>query len=245
MLQQTQVPRVLQKYDEFLKIFPTLAALHRAPFRSVLRAWQGLGYNRRALALKKTAAILMNEYGARVPRSEEKLRALPGVGPATASAILAFAHNMPVVFIETNIRRVFIYFFFPKRKNVQDDEIRELVTKTLDRKNSREWYWALMDYGSMLGGLPDNPNKRSARYRKQGKFRGSRRELRGKILAAFLREPRLYEKNLISLANGKIALLRNVLRELEREGFLARKGGAFSILLELPNGERSSIHSKK
>lgn len=229
MLQQTQVPRVLGKYRKFLNVFPSLRALHRAPLRKVLGVWQGLGYNRRALSLKKAAAILFEKHGGRIPKSEEALRLLPGIGPATASAILAFAYNTPTVFIETNIRRVFIHFFFSKEKHVEDEKIRDLVEKTIDRKNPREWYWALMDYGSMLGGLPDNPNKRSARYRKQSPFRGSHREVRGRVLAALLGASPVSEEKLAILCGCEGSTMKEIIRELEREGFVRHSGHLISV----------------
>lgn len=185
MLQQTQTSRVIEKYKEFLRAFPTVQSLAEAPTRDVLRVWQGLGYNRRALSFKKAAEEIVECYKGHVPKNVESLDDLPGVGPGTAGAIATFAFNMPVVFIETNIRRVFIHFFFGKHKRaIHDEEILFLIEATLDLKKPREWYYALMDYGAMLGRElgQKNPNQKSAHYARQSRFKGSDRELRGKIV---------------------------------------------------------------
>ena len=144
MLQQTQAPRVIGFYDRFLKKFPTASVLANAPLSTVLSLWRGLGYNRRALMLKR-ATKTISDSG--MPRTRKELEELPGVGPATAGAVLAYAFQVSTPFIETNIRRTFIHEFFPRRKNVSDEEILPLVEKSLKNVNPREWYYALMDYG--------------------------------------------------------------------------------------------------
>lgn len=183
MLQQTQIERVLKKYPLFIKKFPDFSTLAQAPLRSVYTVWQGMGYNRRAVALKNIARIIMDApYNGRLPSDTAELIRLPFVGQSTAGAVAAFAFGKPVVFIETNIRRVFIYFFFRETENVSDREIVLLIEKTCDRKNPRNWYYALMDYGSALGRLTENPNRKSTGYSKQGPFQGSNRQIRGRIL---------------------------------------------------------------
>lgn len=183
MLQQTQVDRVIPKYKAFLKQFPTLKALAKAPLNEVLLTWSGLGYNRRALYLQKTAQALTRDFKDRFPKDAETLETLPGIGPYTARAVATFSCDMLYVFIETNIRRVFIYEFFPSKKGVSDKDIIPLIEKSLPKNKSvREWYWALMDYGSYLKTQISNPNKRSVHYMKQSKFKGSVRELRGEFL---------------------------------------------------------------
>lgn len=188
MLQQTQVERVAGKYREFLNRFPDFASLARAPKSEILLAWQGMGYNRRAIALQKTAQRVVEEYGGRLPADVETLATFPGIGKATAAAICAYAFNMPVVYIETNIRRVFIHFFFPEKEGVRDDEILPVVERALYRENPREWYSALMDYGSVLKKRTANPNRRSASYSRQSRFEGSDRQVRGRLLALVLEE---------------------------------------------------------
>ena len=187
MLQQTQVARVEKYYGSFVRRFPDFRSLARSDARDVVRAWIGLGYNRRALSLWRLAVTVSEKYDGRLPCHQDALEKLPGIGKATAGAIMAFAFNMPKPFIETNIRRVFIHFFFSGRKKVSDAAIMPIVARTLDRGNPREWYWALMDYGAFLGlraakNKIRNPNTQSAHYKRQSKFSGSDRELRGKIL---------------------------------------------------------------
>jgi A/G-specific adenine glycosylase len=106
MLQQTQVKTVIPYYEKFLRAFPTIAALNRAPRERVLRAWSGLGYYRRAENLKKSASVLMRHHGGRMPADYEKLRALPGVGEYTAGAILSIAFQERYPAIDSNARRV-------------------------------------------------------------------------------------------------------------------------------------------
>jgi A/G-specific adenine glycosylase len=150
MLQQTQVERVMTKFTVFIHAFSDFSALASAPLADILAVWQGMGYNRRAIALQKCAIRVMNEYNGILPSDSELLLTFPGIGKATASSIAAFAFNLPVVFIETNIRRVFIHFFFDATEEVHDEDILPLVRKALYRENPRIWYWALMDLGTAL-----------------------------------------------------------------------------------------------
>jgi A/G-specific adenine glycosylase len=138
MLQQTQVERVAEKYDRFIAAFPDFLSLAKAPLKNVLKAWQGLGYNRRAMSLVKLANIVVTEYGGVLPDNVGELVKLPGIGQATAGCLLAFVFRKPSVFIETNIRRVFIHHFFHDRKGVHDDEIMPLVETTLYKSNPRD-----------------------------------------------------------------------------------------------------------
>lgn len=229
MLQQTQVGRVIEKYRTFIAKFPDAASLAKAPLRSILAVWQGLGYNRRALALKQIALTLVKQHGGRVPSSLDDLVELPGIGRITASAILAFAFNQPVVFIETNIRTVFIHFFFPGEDEVEDEEIFPLVTKTLDATNPREWYYALMDYGAFLKKNVANAGRRSKHYHKQSPFEGSSRQVRGKILRYLTQERRSTEETMVQqlgLAPGRVC---KALRELVKEGMITRSGSMLKI----------------
>jgi A/G-specific adenine glycosylase len=190
MLQQTQVSRVLEKYPQFLKAFPTVEALANVQLSEVLKVWQGMGYNRRGLALKKMAEKVTTEFSGKIPRERHELESLPGVGPYTAGAVRAFAFDEPEIFIETNIRRIFIHHFFKNKEGISDREIYPLVEATLDRDRPREWYWALMDYGSHLPKIArKNPNTQSKHYMKQSTFKGSLRELRGKIIRALSESP--------------------------------------------------------
>jgi A/G-specific adenine glycosylase len=229
MLQQTQVERVALKYDPFLTAFPDLSALARAPLRDLLANWQGLGYNRRALALQRLARQVVAEFDGRLPDSVAALRTLPGIGPATAGALAAFAFNQPVVFIETNIRRVFLHFFFPGRSGVTDQEILPLVDQTLDRRHPRPWYYALMDYGAMLKRAAPNPNRRSAHHQRQAPFAGSDRQIRGLILQALLKTPVLSLESLIEAVGQSPARTTRLTHTLLREGFLEQQGPRFHL----------------
>lgn len=220
MLQQTQTSRVREKYPPFVTLFPDLSSLARAPLSALLQAWLGLGYNRRALALHRTAQIVETSFHGELPSSPHTLATLPGIGRTTASAIAAFAFGLPTVFIETNIRTVFLHLFFPDRCEVTDREILPLVERTLDRDNPREWYYALLDYGAMLK-REGNPGKKSAHYRTQAPFPGSNREVRSLILKAVLQHPPVSEDELVRATGQGPARVRETLRQLQREGFLA------------------------
>ncbi len=222
MLQQTQTSRVVGKYKEFLKKFPNFKALAEASTADVLKTWQGLGYNRRALMLKKLAQEVVQNYNAKLPANADELIALPGIGKGTAGAIMAFAFNAPVVFIETNIRRVYIHFFFSDRIGVSDAELLPLIENTLPQANSREWYHALMDYGAMLGQTrrKQNPNRRSAHYTKQSKFEGSDRQIRGALLRVLLHEPQLTVGQLVAKLGYEKKRIVVALKALKQEGFI-------------------------
>jgi len=223
MLQQTQVERVIPKYTAFLERFPDPAALAAAPLAAVLALWSGLGYNRRALLLKRCAEKLCAQ-GAAVPRTYEALAGLPGIGPYTAAAVCVFAYNEPRIFIETNIRAVYIHTFFPGARAVKDRDLVPLLAKTLYEKNPRLWYNALMDYGALLKQRVDNPSRRSAHYARQSPFKGSDRELRGRALRALLAHAPCSSVRLIRLTGGDPARARAQVRRLIQEGFITRRG---------------------
>jgi len=227
MLQQTQVSRVEGYYERFLKQFPNFRTLAKAKNESVLRAWAGLGYNRRAILLKRLAEAVVKDFHGELPEDRRTLESLPGIGKGTSGSLLAFVFNKPEIFIETNIRRVFIHFFFPRKKMVTDSEIMRYMERTIDRKNPREWYWALMDYGSSMtatgSGISANPNRRSAHYKKQTPFSGSDRELRGKILRIALRSRKIPVKSLYNVLNAPKLRIEKVLAALSREGFIGIK----------------------
>ncbi len=230
MLQQTQVQRVMGKYEPFIRAFPDFSSLARASLRTVLREWQGLGYNRRAIALKQIAQRVMKEFQGKPPSSVEVLITFPGIGAATAASIAAFAFHTPTVFIETNIRRVFIHGFFHDRTNIRDAEILPLVEQTLDTSHPREWYYALMDYGVMLKQKQVNPNRRSAHYQKQSPFHGSNRQVRGMILKALTAESYLSEQEIAQRLQIPFEKIKNNLDQLEKEGFIERKGNRMRVV---------------
>jgi A/G-specific adenine glycosylase len=235
MLQQTQVGRVLEKFEPFVERFDGFSALAAAPLIEVLSHWKGLGYNRRALYLKEIACIVIDQYAAKLSDSPDELVKLPGIGGNTAGAIAAFAFNRPVVFIETNIRSVFIHHFFPDTADVRDSRILPLVEATLDRDNPRAWYWALMDYGTMLKETTANPGRRSAHYSRQSPFSGSDREIRGAILKQLIGAGRpgvcgaMAETEIIAALTMDPERIRKVLAQLISEGFIIRDRGRCRI----------------
>jgi A/G-specific adenine glycosylase len=247
MLQQTQVPRVIEKYTSWIHTFPTPFSVAEASLQDILFEWKGLGYNRRAVALKKLCEIVTENYDSHIPQDIHILLSLPGIGPYTARAIRTFSWNAPEVFIETNIRSVFIYHFFPMDNIVSDKDIIPLIEATVDKENPREWYYALMDYGSYIKKTV-NPSRKSKHHVQQSQFKGSNREQRSLILNTLLESHNFSKKG---LTDKEIrANLENILGErlsnetstshhfaninknistLVKEGFIQEKNGRFSI----------------
>lgn len=224
MLQQTQVARVFSKYEAFLERFPTPAALAEAPLSEVLSTWSGLGYNRRAKNLRESARILIDRFGGRVPADRQQLQLLPGVGPYTASAVCAFAFGSPVVVLETNIRRVVIHFFFAHADRVADRDVEAVLEAAMPMKDIRDWYYALMDYGSYLGRILANPNRRSASYARQSAFEGSVRQVRGAVVRALSGKPELPIEELERALGPTDDRLAQALAGLERDGMIEVDG---------------------
>lgn len=180
MLQQTQVDRVIPKFNAFIAAFKDEQTLANASLAEVLRLWQGLGYNRRAKFLHE-AAKRISELGY-FPEDEQELLALPGVGINTAGAIGAYAFNRPTLYIETNVRTVYFHHFFEDGDPVDDSQIKELLEQTIDTEHPREFYWAIMDYGSYLKRSGAGRITQSKHYKKQSALKGSVREIRGQII---------------------------------------------------------------
>ncbi len=198
MLQQTQTHRVVSKFEEFIISFPDFESLSEASLAEVLSVWQGLGYNRRGKYLHQSAQRIVEYYDGFLPDDLSVLVQLPGIGPATAASIAAFAYNAPTIFIETNIRSVFIHTFFNKSAEKIDDKILlDLIAQTVDTSNAREWYYALMDYGVYLKKNLLNPSRKSKHYSKQSKFEGSKRQIRGAIIKILLQQKSMSVKDLI------------------------------------------------
>lgn len=182
MLQQTQVDRVLPKFEAFILRFPDFQTLATASLSDVLTLWSGLGYNRRAKYLHDAAKTIVAEHNSEVPASHEELVKLPGIGKNTAGALLAYVYNQPVLYVETNVRTVYLHHFFADRTDVADNAILEKLAATINTEHPREFYWALMDYGSWLKRAGVRNNAASKHYRKQTPLAGSVREVRGHIL---------------------------------------------------------------
>lgn len=243
MLQQTQVARVEKFYPKFIKTFPDFRTLARAPLKNILCVWQGMGYNRRAVALKKLAQEVIEKHRGKLPNDVEALEQLPGIGEATAGAIAVYAFNTSVAFVETNIRRTYIHYFLSREHTpssrlplsrgriISDQEILKLIKLTLDRKDPRAWYWALMDYGAMLGGkLKDNPNIRSSQYREQSKFEGSRRQMRGRVLKWLLGRKGATCGEMVKVLAVDRQHVQQVLSELTREELVRLERGKYRIV---------------
>lgn len=182
MLQQTQVDRVIPKFQQFITAFPDENSLARASLADVLKLWQGLGYNRRAKFLHEAAKAIVTRGS--FPDTFDDLIKLPGVGKNTAGAILAYSFNHPSIFIETNIRTVYIHHFFADDFDVDDKLIIQKLEDTIDREHPREFYWTLMDYGSSLKRHGVRNIGQSKHYKKQSRLKGSVREVRGQIIAS-------------------------------------------------------------
>jgi A/G-specific adenine glycosylase len=185
-----------------------------------------MGYNRRALYLRDAAKIICEKYGGVLPRDVDLLDELPGIGRATACAIVTFAYNIPVAYIETNIRRIYIHHFFSGRSEVADSEIMPIIEKTIDREYPREWYYALMDYGAYLGRQGENANVKSKYYTKQKKFTGSVREVRGGVVRELLKKSMSIDELQKIFIDER---LFTVVEQLEREGFILKRGQKYCI----------------
>lgn len=230
MLQQTQVQRVEKRYVEWLTRFPTIDALAAATLPEVLEEWQGLGYNRRAIALKRTADIVSDQLGGIVPVEHADLVALPGIGPATAAGVRAFAYGIPGVYLETNVRAVVIHELFPEAESVADRDIVPILEATVDADDPRRWYYALLDYGAHLKRTMPNPSRRSKHHAVQSRFEGSRRQKRAWLLrfalergvvdlddAAHVLSTEERQAGRDGVASGDVA---GILAEMAAEGFL-------------------------
>ncbi len=234
MLQQTQVARVLNRWSRFLHRFPSVDALASASTSDVVEEWQGMGYNRRALALKRCADQCAAEHGGSIPHDEKTLLGLPGIGPATAAGVRAFAFDEPGLYLETNVRTVFLHELFPNDDGVSDKTIAPLVREACPDENPRGWYYALLDYGAHLKQTVTNPSRRSKEYAKQSKFEGSRRQKRAEITRLVLACPGvsvdevLADLNAFEAAGGREPLdpayFHDLVHDLQKDGFFAIEG---------------------
>ncbi|WP_417066729.1 adenine glycosylase, partial [Gordonibacter pamelaeae] len=237
MLQQTQVARVGRFWERFMALFPTIDALASADTSDVLTQWQGLGYNRRALALKRTADLCAAERGGQLPSTAEELVQLPGIGPATAAGVVAFAFDRPSLYLETNVRTVFLHELFPGREGVRDRELAPLVADTCPEEGARAWYYALLDYGAHLKTQVANPSRRSAHHTRQSAFEGSRRQKRAELVRIVLAAPGIAAPELagrldaFEQAAGRPCVdadvFDGIVADLVSEGFFRREGDLF------------------
>lgn len=226
MLQQTQVNRVIPKFNAFLVRFPTVEALAQSELSAVLTAWSGLGYNRRAKFLHQAAAIIVTNCNGLIPGTQKELVALPGIGPNTAAAIISYSFNEPIAFIETNIRTVFLHHFFIDQDVVADSALIPYIEASLDVSDPRGWYWALMDYGTFLKSTIGNISKKSKHHTVQSVFEGSRRQIRGRVVKYLLKQPRTKFELEQLIVDER---LPTVLNDLVREGLIASANSTYKL----------------
>lgn len=238
MLQQTQVSRVLPKYVEFLDIFPTVQSLSAASTGDVIIAWKGMGYNRRALYLKRTAEIVVSSYDGMYPQKEQKLLNLPGLGKYTARAILVFAYNQQLAFVDTNIRQIIEHYFFSGAKQHPRD-IQAMADQLLPKGKAWDWHQALMDYGALELSknikksdfrntvIPDmirNPIRKSTQSKLP--FQDTNRFIRGRIMdtirVEYLKKEELINRIEDTYSKPKERIIYN-LNNLIKEGLLEQE----------------------
>ena len=229
MLQQTQVARVTSRWVEWMVAFPTIDALASAPLAVVLERWQGLGYNRRAVALKRCAEQVSERFGGVLPPDPAVLATLPGIGPATAAAVVDYAYGIPAPFIETNVRAALIHAFFPDADDVPDRDLRPIADAVWDPDDPREWGYALTDYGAHLKRTLPNPSRRSRHHVRQSAFEGSRMQKRARLLRAVLARPGLDSDAYAVETCVPTGEALQLLEALAAEGFLHRTGEEWSV----------------
>jgi A/G-specific adenine glycosylase len=238
MLQQTQVVRVEEYFKNWLKQYPSWKALSEASLRDVLLSWQGLGYNRRGKYLHDIAQIVTCEHKGKLPSDRASLEALPGIGHYTAGSIRAFAFNELDVLLETNIRTVLFYHLYNYQKHslksVSDQELfvlleRLIASDTRAKENPRDFYYAMMDYGSHLKQTVGNLNQHSKSYVKQSKFEGSRRQLRATIVRQILAGEQVSKQELYSKLGKDKILIDELLAELVEEGQIRQHGNIYAV----------------
>lgn len=240
MLQQTQVARVIGYFDRWMRLFPDVDSLAAASTEGVLQIWQGLGYNSRCLRLRKLASIVQSQYAGVFPVDRKELEKLPGIGPYTAGAIRVFVHNLPDVLIETNIRRVIIHHFFSDQVSVADNQVANTVAELVNvimvehltdqdplYKNPRNFYWAMMDYGSSLPQmLKLNPNTRSKHYVRQSRFEGSVRQVRSGIVKYLLENKTVLIVDIadvLGIVNVEDSRIVRAVIGLEKDGVIIKR----------------------
>jgi A/G-specific adenine glycosylase len=226
MLQQTQVDRVIPKYKGFLERFPTLRSLAVASTADVIREWQGLGYNRRALNLKRAADAAMRDRGGALPRTSGELEKLPGIGRYTANAVACFAFGAQVPVVDTNVRRVLAGF---AGRELTERETWSLAQALLPEGRAVDWNQALMDYGALA------PRARLKRLKTNTPpFATTNRFWRGRIIDALRDHQGLSVTALIDALpypDRDEGRLRGLVRVLNEEGLVQYDVGADSVRL--------------
>lgn len=235
MSQQTQIMRVVPKYEAWIHELPTLESLASAPVSSVLRLWSGLGYNRRALFLQKAAQAIVEKHHGIFPTSVDMLESLPGIGKYTASAVACFAFDTQIPVIDTNVRKVILTQFQisnVKSQILTEKHIEELAWKLLPKGRASEWNQALMDYAAAELRAHKIP------IPKQSKLLGSDRYYRGQTLKQLLRAQGTGERVTVEKMHAYFSnqgqkvekeRLERILSDMEKEGFVRLKNDAIFL----------------
>jgi len=246
MLQQTQAARVAAAFDGFLRRFPNVSSLAAASPADVLRAWSGLGYHRRAVALHEAARTIVRVHGGEVPGDPEALQHLPGVGPYTASAVAAIAFGRPVVAMDVNVRRVASRVVLGREPEDRDDpRIAAAARVLLDRRDPASWNQAMMDLGREVCRPTPRceacPLEPWCRFRRGGRpagttvvadqkpFEGSNRQVRGRIVAVLRERPSSGAIGLARATGTELARISRALEGLVSDGVVERRGRSFRL----------------
>lgn len=225
MAQQTQLSRVIPKYLAWMERFPTLKDVADAPTSEILRYWSGLGYNRRALYLQRTAKDIIEKYEGGFPQTEKEFRQLPGIGEYTARAVLCFAFDKQIPVIDTNIKKVIAINFFngevPDKKTLEG-----VAQQLLPIGKSYAWNQALMDYAASVLKQHKIP------IPKQSKFKGSDRYYRGQILKMLIEKKKLQLADVYTIWKENLSEERfqKILQTLEKDGFVSLSGKTIQLI---------------
>ncbi|MDY6769142.1 MAG: A/G-specific adenine glycosylase [Candidatus Nanohaloarchaea archaeon] len=241
MLQQTQVSRVVPKWEAFLDRFPTVEELADAPLGDVLELWDGLGYNNRAKYLKQAAEQVVDEFGGEFPRDPEQLEELQGVGEYTANAVASFAFNNGGPVFDTNVRRLLYRF----HGAAGDDELKAFHEQIFPEGESRVWNNAVMELGAEVC-VDGTPRCRECPWRQdctafrkknfetpdiqsQSSFEGSWRQYRAKVLKLLMDAALDRDAIEEELALPDEYDLDELLAELQEEGMIEETGGEYRL----------------
>lgn len=224
MLQQTQVSRVVDYYTQWMKKWPTIQKLANEEYKNVLRAWIGLGYNRRAMYLHNTAKIIMEKFSGDIVTAVKHYEDLPGIGQYTSKAIQIFSTNANIATVDTNIRRIFINEF-NLEESISEKDLFQLAERCLPLGKSRDWHNALMDYGAIRLTSKKTGIKPKTQ---QSQFDGSDRQIRGKILRALLEEDQSMYQLQQKLQVNKKRLL-NILTKMIKEKTISQTNEHFHV----------------
>lgn len=244
MLQQTQVGRALIKYDEFLNKFPDVATLAAAPLGDALRAWSGLGYNRRAKYLWECARTVQEKHRGQFPKDFHALQEFPGIGRSTAAALCAFAFGADEPMIDTNIRRILMRIFFRKtiQNTIHDKALYDLAKTLIPKGRGREWNWAMMDVGALACKAKNHDDARCPfqklhgkvgdfQYKKPAKkFQNSDRYYRGQIMQKLVKKKEGFRKQELMRALGiREERCEKILEALREERLILIKSQQISL----------------